>query len=128
MEKQNQIVKIYVSESEKNKIINQSNQLQLSVSEYAKKILIKGPVILNITVNDLLDYSWQIYEASNKIQELLAIISRSNDATDTILIADNIKKILTEINSNCNAALKINYDERKKIYYELEDQIKNLIF
>ena len=125
MDKQNQTIKIYVSESEKNKIINQAKHQQLAVSEYVKAILLKGPVILNISVNDLFDYSWQIYETGNKIQELLNILNRSDDTIDAGYAADVIKKLLADINNTCNEALIINYDERKKIYHALESHIKN---
>ena len=124
MYKKNQTIKIYLSETEKNKITHQASVQQLSVSEYAKSILLKGPVILNISVNDLFDYSWQIYEAGNKIQELLNILNRSDDMMDVVYVADIIKKLLVNINNTCNEALRINYDERKKIYQELDVKLK----
>nr|WP_294486963.1 hypothetical protein [uncultured Anaerosporobacter sp.] len=125
MDKQNHTIKIYVSEAEKNKITNQANEQQLSVSEYVKTVLIKGPVILYITINDLLDYSCQIYETNNKVQELLSLLNQSSDI-DALYTADLIKNLLTDINNNCNATLKINYDERKKIYNELNQIINSL--
>lgn len=125
MDKQNQTIKIYISETEKNKITNQAHEQQLSVSEYVKAVLINGPVILFITINDLLDYTCQIYETNNKIQELLSLLNQSEDI-DALYTTDMIKNLLTDINNNCNAALKINYDERKKIYNELNQIINSL--
>lgn len=124
MDKQNHTIKIYVSETEKNKITNQANEQQLSVSEYVKTVLIKGPVILYITINDLLDYSCQIYKTNNKIQELLSLLNQSDDI-DALYTADMIKSLLTDINNNCNAALKVNYSERKRMYQELLHQIES---
>ncbi|MHB8131456.1 MAG: plasmid mobilization protein [Mobilitalea sp.] len=126
MEKQNQVIKIYLSETEKNKIINLANQQQLSASEYAKKILLKGPIIFNIEFNDLLDFSWKIYETNCKIQELLVILNQSN-MIDSVYAANIIKALLAETNNNCKDALKINYNERKEIYQKLENQIKKII-
>ncbi|SHN00433.1 hypothetical protein SAMN02746066_04328 [Anaerosporobacter mobilis DSM 15930] len=122
MDKQNQTIKIYLSETEKNKITNQANEQQLSVSEYVKTVLIKGPVILYITTNDLLDYTCQIYETNCKIQELLSLLNQRN-TIEADYVAEITKNLLTEINNNCNAALKINYNERKRMYQELEKQI-----
>jgi hypothetical protein len=127
MEKHNQIIKIYVSETEKNKIFNQANQQQLYVSEYIKAILLKGPIIMHISTGDLLSYTSEIYETNCKIQELLSILNQSNDTIDAIYASNIIKKLLTEINNNCNAALKINFKERYEIYQEIEKQIKNII-
>lgn len=124
MDKKNQIIKVYVSASEKNKITDNSKMHQLSVSEYAKKSLLKGPIFLNIVINDLLDYSWQIYETNCKIQELLSILNQSNKI-DELFAANIITKLLNNINNNCNSALNINYKERKKIYHELEELLKN---
>lgn len=128
MDKQTKTIKIYLTESEKNDITTQASKQQLSVSEYAKAILLKGPVILNISVNDLFDYTWHIYEIGNKIQELLNILNRSDDTIDAIYAANVIKKLLADINNSCNETLKINYNERKKIYNELETQIRNSIY
>lgn len=124
MDKKNQIIKVYVSASEKNKITDNSKMHQLSVSEYAKKSLLKGPIYLNIVINDLLDYSWQIYETNCKIQELLSILNQS-DKIDELFAANIIIKLLNNINNSCNSALNINYKERKKIYHELEELLKN---
>jgi len=124
MDKQNQTIKIYLSEAEKNIIINRANEQQLSISEYAKAILVKSPVILNIITNDLLNFTAEMYQTNCKINELLAVLSQS-DTIDAIYAANVIKNLLMDINSNCNAALKINYEERKKIYNELENQIRN---
>jgi hypothetical protein len=126
MDKRNQTIKIYVSETEKNKIINQAKQQQLAVSEYAKTILVKGPIIQNIIINDLLDFTAEIYQTNCKIQELLSILNQS-DTIDAIYAANVIKNLLTYINNNCNAALKINYDARKKMYNEFESQIRNYL-
>lgn len=127
MDKQNRTIKIYLSETEKNIIINQANQQMLSVSEYAKAILLKGPIILNIITNDLLDFTAEIYQTNCKIQELLSILNQSDKTIDAIYAAGIIKTLLMDINNNCNAALKINYEERKKIYHELENQIRNCL-
>lgn len=124
MDKQNQTIKIYLSETEKNKITYQANEQQLSVSEYVKTVLLKGPIILYITINDLLDCTCQIYETNNKIQELLSLLNQS-DTIDAVYTEETIINLLTDINNNCNAALKINYNERKKIYNELLHQIEN---
>lgn len=124
MDKQNHTIKIYLSETEKNKITNQANEQQLSVSEYVKTVLLKGPIILYITINDLLDYTCQIYETNCKIQELLSLLNQRNPI-EADYIAEITKNLLTEINNNCNEALKINYDERKKIYQELLHQIES---
>lgn len=125
MDKQNHTIKIYLSETEKNKITYQANEQQLSVSEYVKTVLLKGPIILYIAINDLLDYTCQIYETNNKIQELLSLLNQS-DTIDAIYVAEIIKNMLTDINNNCNAALKINYNERQKIYNELNQIISSL--
>jgi hypothetical protein len=123
MDKQNQTIKIYLSVTEKNKITNQANEQQLSVSEYVKYFLLKGPVILYIITNDLLDFTAEIYQTNNKIQELLSLLNQS-DTIDAVYAAEIIKNLLTDINNNCNAALKINYNERQKIYNELNQIIK----
>ena len=125
MDKQNHTIKIYVSETEKNKIINQANEQQLSVSEYVKAVLIKGPVILYITINDLLDFTCQIYETNCKIHELLSLLNQRN-TIEADYIAEIITNLLMDINNTCNTALKINYNERKKIYNELNKIISNL--
>lgn len=124
MDKQNQTIKIYLSETEKNKITNQANEQQLSVSEYVKAVLIKGPIIHYITINDLLDYTCQIYETNCKIQELLSLLNQRNPI-EADYIAEIITNLLTDINNNCNAALKINYNERKKMYQKLLHQIES---
>lgn len=124
MDKQNHTIKIYLSETEKNKITYQANEQQLSVSEYVKAVLLKGPVILYITINDLLDFTCQIYETNCKIHELLSLLNQRN-TIEADYVAEITKNLLTEINNNCNEALKINYDERKKMYQELIHQIES---
>lgn len=122
MEKHNQIIKIYTSDTEKKKIINLANELQLSVSEYAKKVILNGPVFLNITTNDLIDYSWEIYQTNCKIQEILSILANTN-TSDYLYFNDILSRLLNEINSNCKATINLSYKERKKIYRELLKQI-----
>lgn len=122
MSKEKKDVHIFVSPEEKEIIENKAEALGMSVSAYMKYLALNDSINLEVKINDLTDYTAEIYELNKKIQGILNTLNRTGNVYPQDIA--KIKEYLEEINNVNKKTLTNIYDNRQQEYRDLKREIR----